>query len=123
MKEESVSIEDDPFDLALLRLLRDLRTHLLGRLDVARRSTAQRARRDRRDGLSVDVDQLWGVFRHWCDDQGRFTTTKSTFGRDLRSALPGIRKARPRHEGDRVARYEGISLKNTPSGHSGHGWS
>ena len=66
-------------------------------------------------GHDVLVDALFLHWQNWCLDQGRtHSGTKATFGRDLRSAVPGLRKERPLIEGGRAQLYQGIGLR--PSG-------
>ena len=49
-------------------------------------------------GLTVGHNELWLAFRAWSDDEGRDAGTKAWFGRNLRSAEPGITNVRPRPE-------------------------
>ena len=61
----------------------------------------------------VSVDGLFLHWQNWCMDQNRtHPGTKATFGRDLRSAVPGLRKERPRHDGERSQMYRGIRLRS-----------
>ena len=80
---------------------------------------------------SVEVDTLWAAWKTWCSDDNRHPGTKALFGRDLRSALPRLKKMRPRTDGDRDHVYQGIGVGTTvpghhdhcdhgPAGHSGH---
>lgn len=64
-------------------------------------------------GHSVEARVLYEDWKCWCGEQGRDRPgTLPSFGRDLRSAVPGIRKKRPRgFSGERVVTDEGISLK------------
>jgi putative DNA primase/helicase len=64
---------------------------------------------------SVKIDQLWGAWKDWCNWEGRRDAgTKAWFGRNLRSALPGLKVTSPRNEeGKQVPTYVGIRL--TPS--------
>jgi putative DNA primase/helicase len=61
----------------------------------------------------IDVDTLWHAWKVWCDDQGwERTGTRQIFGRDLRAALPGLRKIQPRgKDGARYRAYQGIALR------------
>ena len=70
----------------------------------------------------VRVDDLWAAWRAWCEDDNRHPGTKAVFGRNLKAAVPMIRKTRPRHGGDRAHRYEGIGthLGKTVHGHGDH---
>ena len=58
----------------------------------------------------VTVDSLYAAYRTWCDDNGHVKNAKATFGRDLRAAVPAVRKQRPRDRDDRVHVYAGIAL-------------
>lgn len=64
-------------------------------------------------GHHVGIDYLYEVWTGWCQDQGRdHSGTKQTFGRDLRSAVPGLSVTQPRDDAGRQYRaYEGISVK------------
>jgi putative DNA primase/helicase len=61
----------------------------------------------------IDVDTLWHAWKAWCGDQGWDRTgTRQIFGRDLRAALPALRKIQPRdQDGDRYRAYQGIALR------------
>jgi putative DNA primase/helicase len=61
----------------------------------------------------VQVDELWNAWRAWCIDDNRYPGTKGVFGRDLRSAVPMIRRTRPNIAGDeRPYMYEGIGTNS-----------
>ena len=46
---------------------------------------------------TVDVEDIFGAWKTWCEAQGRdHPGTKQTFGRDLRAALAGLKMAQPR---------------------------
>lgn len=63
-------------------------------------------------GLAVSVDTLFTLWGDWCREQGRdYTGTKQTFGRDVRSAVPGMTITHPRTADGRTRQYEGIGLK------------
>jgi putative DNA primase/helicase len=64
-------------------------------------------------GLSVEREELFAVWRGWCIDTGRdHPGTAATFGRDLRSAVPGLKTTQPRDAGGgRKRLYDGIALK------------
>jgi putative DNA primase/helicase len=63
---------------------------------------------------SVKVDALWTAWKTWCVDDNRHTGTKELFGRDLRAALPTLKKRRPRTgEGERDHVYQGLALVGT----------
>ena len=62
--------------------------------------------------FSVLRDQLYRAWREWCGSQGHdHPSTKETFGRDLRAALPGIKGKRRRTDGVQKRYYLGIGLK------------
>lgn len=83
--------------------------------------------------LSVPVDELWGAWKAYCEDDNRHPGTKVALGKDLRASAPSVRKVRPRDGDDRTHAYAGIALGATTSrghhdhrdhdraGHSGHG--
>jgi putative DNA primase/helicase len=61
---------------------------------------------------SIAVDALYADYRAWCIENGHeHISTKEMFGRDLRSAQPGLKKVRGGSDGDRATRYEGIGRK------------
>jgi putative DNA primase/helicase len=64
-------------------------------------------------GKSVSISDLFLAWETWCMEQRRDRPgTRQNFGRELRAALPGIKRVRPRDEsGDREPMYEGIWLK------------
>lgn len=64
---------------------------------------------------SVDVSDIYSAWCDWCRQHGRdHTGTEQTFGKDLRAAIPGLSIARPRSNGDRIRRYNGVGFN--PSG-------
>lgn len=66
-------------------------------------------------GQTAAVDGLYAAWVAWCKEQGRdHSGTKQTFGRDLRSVVPGLSTTQPREDGERERRYEGISLSQPP---------
>ena len=55
----------------------------------------------------VDVDELYGAFKRWCDREGRSVPpTKTSFGRDLSAAFANIRR---RRSTGNLSFYEGIA--------------
>jgi putative DNA primase/helicase len=60
--------------------------------------------------LRVAVDTLYAAWEMWCKQNGRQVGTKQMFGRDLKTAVPGIRR---RRSTDSVPFYEGIALTST----------
>ena len=72
-----------------------------------------RDRCDRGPLLGVSVDDIYGAFRHWAEENGQPLKTKQVFGRDLRAAVPGLRLVRPREGDVRERRYSGLALVPT----------
>jgi putative DNA primase/helicase len=69
---------------------------------------------DLKPGLTVSADDLWATWQQWCVVEGQKSGNKVWFGRNLRTAAPGIARTRPRaDEGDhqRENAYSGIALK------------
>ncbi len=57
------------------------------------------------------VEDLFDAWRLWCDQKGRREPgTEQTFGRDLLAAVPTLQRVRPRENGERVRKYDGIDL-------------
>jgi putative DNA primase/helicase len=62
-------------------------------------------------GLEVARDDLYSAWCAFCSAQGhKHTTTRETFGRDLRSVVPTIAVRQPREGMRRVRVYVGIGL-------------
>jgi putative DNA primase/helicase len=61
-------------------------------------------------GLQVSHDDLWAAYDVWCQAQGNKPDNKAWFGRNLRSAAPGVTTQRPRTD-DRDRVYVGIGVK------------
>ena len=60
----------------------------------------------------VDCDVLYKAWRAWCEEQGRDRPGSAvTFGKNLRAVVPGVKRWRPREDGDRPYRYLGIGLR------------
>jgi putative DNA primase/helicase len=60
---------------------------------------------------STAVDELYAVYKTWCEDTEYPRASKHVFGRDLRAACPSVRKERPRRrpgETRREQMYVGI---------------
>jgi putative DNA primase/helicase len=56
-----------------------------------------------------EVDELHRAWRGWCEEEGRHNPgTKEWFGRNLRTAVPGLTVNRKRVEGQRRTFYQGI---------------
>jgi putative DNA primase/helicase len=63
-------------------------------------------------GHSVDVGRLFEAWCEWCKAQGRdHPGTAQSFGRDLRTAIPGVRVIQPRDGEDRLRSYQGLRLR------------
>ncbi len=79
-------------------------------------------------GASVPAPQLYEAYRQWCESHGRKEiTTVEGFGRDLRAAVPELKKVRKRQASERWQEYTPIRLRRwdeeeqpRPSGHRGH---
>ena len=68
---------------------------------------------ERGAGYDVDTKVLFSAWRNWCEENGHRATNSATFGRDLRAAVLGLDRRRPRPEGEpRSYRYYGIKLHN-----------
>ncbi len=57
----------------------------------------------------VRCDALYAAWKAWAEDNGHRVGSSSSFGRDLRAVLPGLRTVRPR-EDDRQRWYRGLRL-------------
>ena len=67
----------------------------------------------------VEPDTLWDVWKRWCDRENRHPGTKSVFGRDLKAAVPTVKRTRPRRDESRSYVYEGIGLREESQTDSG----
>ena len=69
---------------------------------------------------SVEVDALWTAWKGWCEGENRLPGTKAGLGRDLKAAVPTVKKTRPRTEDEeRPYVYEGIGLREHSQENSG----
>ena len=59
----------------------------------------------------IEVDLLYGAYKAWCEDNEHPKASKQIFGRDLRAAVPSVRKTRPRDGTGRQQLYAGIALR------------
>ena len=59
---------------------------------------------------TIPVADLWAAWKEWCQDQNRAIGTKATFGRDLASTAPTIRRIRLGTGDDRSYVYSGCTL-------------
>ena len=72
------------------------------------------------EGHRVEVDALWTVWKGWCEGENRHPGTKAGLGRDLKAAVPTVKKTRPRTEDEeRPYVYEGIGLREHSQENSG----
>jgi putative DNA primase/helicase len=68
---------------------------------------------------AISAEDLWTAWKRWCSEENYKLSTRQLFGRDLKAALPGIRRVRPRPDGpadrpDDAPRpyvYEGLKLR------------
>jgi putative DNA primase/helicase len=68
---------------------------------------------DMKPGLVVTVDELWDAWEIWSAKEGRLSSgTKQWFGRNLRSAAPGVsvKRSRTGDDDDRERSYTGIAI-------------
>ena len=61
----------------------------------------------------IEPDSLYGAYKVWCEDNEHPKASKHAFGRDLRAAVPSIRKERRGDGKDRHQVYVGIALRKT----------
>jgi|GEM_PF-554907 len=66
-------------------------------------------------GSQVPCDELYGAWKSWAEDNGHRVGSSSSFGRDLRAVLPGLRTVRPRDD-DRQRLYRGLRLSGDHNG-------
>jgi putative DNA primase/helicase len=63
----------------------------------------------------IPIDELYEAYKLWCQDQdNRHPSNKEWFGRNLNSAVPGVKTTRPEVEGERTRTYVGIGLRPQP---------
>ena len=60
---------------------------------------------------SVPCDDLYRVYRDWCERSGQHVASKPTFGKDLRSAL-SIRRTQRRRQGEPTHMYIGVRQRH-----------
>jgi putative DNA primase/helicase len=58
----------------------------------------------------IPVDDLYAAYKAWATDNEHPKVSKQVFGRDLRAAVPSVKRTRPRDMQDRRYIYNGISL-------------
>jgi putative DNA primase/helicase len=62
-------------------------------------------------GNEIHVRDLYDRWKRWCEEKGRRETgTEQTFGRDLRTVVPGLDTRQPRTGETRVRVYIGVRL-------------
>jgi putative DNA primase/helicase len=66
-------------------------------------------------GSQVACDELYADWKSWAEDNGHRPGSSSSFGRDLRAVLPGLRTVRPRDD-DRQRLYVGLRLSGDGNG-------
>ena len=63
-------------------------------------------------GKEISVEEMFGAYKSWSEDNGHDKKSKQMFGRDLRAAVPSISMARPRGQFESRRRvYTGICLR------------
>jgi putative DNA primase/helicase len=61
----------------------------------------------------IAVDDLWRAWREWAEDNGVTRDTKAGLGRNLRAAIPSLRRGhRGGRDEHRIPVYKGISLRD-----------
>src|SRR5580704_6619142 len=60
--------------------------------------------------VETPVDEVWGAWKLWAEDNYNKVGTKQSFGRDLRAVVPGLSVRRPRGGDARFRTYLGIAL-------------
>ena len=66
--------------------------------------------------VTVVIDELWRAWKDWCASDNRSAGTKGIFGRDLRAAVPMLKRERPRkkdgeEDEQRPYHYKGLTLR------------
>jgi putative DNA primase/helicase len=64
----------------------------------------------------IGTDDLYAVYKQWAEEAGHIKKTRELFGRDLRAAVPAVRKQRPRAGTDRRQVYVGIDVRKAEDG-------
>jgi len=60
----------------------------------------------------VEVERLYDAYKIWCEVNEHPKASKQMFGRDLRAAVPSVRRTRPRADSERHYFYVGIGLRS-----------
>ena len=63
-------------------------------------------------GSSVATTALFSAWRRWCEENGHEAGADATFGKNLLSYNPNIRRIRPMVNGDRAYHYAHIDLRD-----------
>ena len=66
--------------------------------------------------FEVKVERLWLAWKRWCESDNRHAGTREVFGRDLRAAVPTVRRVKARSEDGRIPTYVGIALRTPDQG-------
>jgi putative DNA primase/helicase len=62
---------------------------------------------------SIPRQELYEAYKRWCEGEGKQKAEEqTTFGRNLRAAVPGINSSNNRTEDGRIRSYNGIALKS-----------
>ncbi|MFN0199276.1 MAG: phage/plasmid primase, P4 family, partial [Planctomycetaceae bacterium] len=62
--------------------------------------------------FSVRISDLFKMWESWCQDHGRINPgNDGFFGKELRAALPAIRRTQPRFGDERISNYSGVGLR------------
>ena len=68
----------------------------------------------------VEAETLWAAWKVWSEGENVPKGTKAVFGRDLKAAVPTVKRTRPRTEDEeRSYVYEGIGLRENSQKNSG----
>jgi putative DNA primase/helicase len=59
----------------------------------------------------VNVEELWRAWEDWCRTNHLEPGTNAILGRNLKAAVPAVKRVKLRSGGDRVYAYEGIGLR------------
>jgi putative DNA primase/helicase len=62
----------------------------------------------------VRADALWKAWRAWCDQENLPPGTKAELGRDLKAALPRVKRVRGSEKNARVYTYHGVGIVPEP---------
>jgi putative DNA primase/helicase len=65
----------------------------------------------------VEVETLYEAYKNWCESNEHRKESQQMFGRDLRAAVPSVRRVRPGTDDDRRYVYRGVALKEQKGSH------